>query len=241
VGEVSGKVEGSARLLDQNFIEGSVTNGTGKLLRNVYIAFSYPVQGGLGGDYLLYLPVWEPGITLDLNREFMRAGEDGKPTPTVGINGTPDEGKRVRGKIDVNWFPYWEQKLKPRMMETRFDDHLDRVRRSFPVMSFFERLPPTKNPGNKNERVELLRRGARHLDVSHLLAAGALVVLAESAEPMPVPLEVEGSLVGGTGTTLYQFLLPLDRSRLIAPDEDEDQGATTAPALNAEENQRRAK
>ena len=49
-------------------------------------------------------------------------------------------------------------------------------------------------------------------------------------------LEVEGDPVGGTGVTLYQFLLPLDRSKLDAKIEAEN--ATTVPAGNTEETPR---
>jgi hypothetical protein len=60
-----------------------------------------------------------------------------------------------------------------------------------------------------------------------------LVVLAEEDGQLPYPFEVEGDAVGGTGVTLYQFLLPLDRSKLEPMIEAET--ATTAPADNAEE------
>jgi hypothetical protein len=110
------------------------------------------------------------------------------------------------------------------MMDTKYDDWNLDPRRSFPVLSFFERLPPVRNTDlSRNDRTELLRRRARELDVSPALAAGALVVLAEADGPLPFPFEVEGDAVGGTGVTLYQFLLPLDRSKLSA----EHEGPTT--------------
>ena len=61
------------------------------------------------------------------------------------------------------------------------------------------------------------RPDLRHLDMSGALAAGKLIVLAET-EPgaMPIPIEVEGDLVTGEGVTYYQFLLPLNRTALSA-------------------------
>jgi hypothetical protein len=226
VGPLTGKVEGSATLLESGYIEGSITNGTGTPLRHVYIAFAYPSGAADAGDYMLYVPSWEPGVTLDLNREFNRAGEDGKMTPFVNAVG-PEQGRRTRGHIQRDWSVYWYPRLRPRMMEDKFNDWNEQgARRSFPMLSLFDRLPPMRNDTEKNDRVELLRRhGARSLDVSHALAAGALVVLAEAGGPLPFPLEVEGDRVAGDGTTLYQFLLPLDRSKLTASETDEE--ATT--------------
>jgi hypothetical protein len=227
IGEIQGRVEGSGRLLgslDGGFISGSLTNGTGRRLRNVYIAFAYPGAAGSAGDWVLYLPFWEDGITLDLNHAFNRAGPEGKATLFVGDNDTPEQGKTLRGRIGNEWSRYWYTRMRARMMESTFDDSSDGVRRSFPLLSFFDRLPPTRNEGQRNDRVELIRRGGRNLDLSHALAAGALVVLAEADEPLPFPLEVEGDRVTGQGKTLYQFLLPLDRAALAGVAEEGDGG-----------------
>ncbi|MGH7214385.1 MAG: hypothetical protein ACREIT_06450, partial [Tepidisphaeraceae bacterium] len=65
------------------------------------------------------------------------------------------------------------------------------------------------------DRFELNRRSGRHLDLSHAIAAAALVVLAQADDqPLPYPLEVEGNVVTGSGTTLYEFVIPLDRGDL---------------------------
>jgi hypothetical protein len=237
VGDIKGTVEGSAELVDTGWISGQITNGTGKRLRNVYVAFSYPGEAGTAGDWLLYLPDWEDGVTLDLNREFNRAGEEGRPTPFVGRGSAPGQGRKLRGKIDQQWAEYWQEPLRAKMMETKYDDWSTDPRRSLPVLSFFERLPPVRNTdSSRNDRTELLRRRARELDVSGALAAGALVVLGEADGPLPFPFEVEGDPVGGTGVTLYQFLLPLDRSKLDA--KMEENNATTEPTENTGEGPR---
>jgi hypothetical protein len=49
-------------------------------------------------------------------------------------------------------------------------------------------------------------------------------VLAEAEGPLPFPLYVEGDRVSGTGTNFYQFILPLDHSKLpqIEPSDADD-------------------
>lgn len=230
-GAIIGRVEGSARLIDPNWIEGSITNGTGQRLRNVYIAFKYPGDSGIAGDWMLYLPSWDAGVTLDLNKEFNK-GDDGKPLEFVNPTGAnPDGNRKVRGRLDQDWSRYWFPRFRSRMMtDSQFDDSSDLIRRSLPMLSFFERLAPMKNESQgRNDRVELLRRGARHLDVSQALAAGSLVVLAEAEGPLPFPLVVEGDPVRGSGTTFYQFILPLDRGKLTPEQESGTDGNIERP------------
>ena len=84
---------------------------------------------------------------------------------------------------------------------------------SFVLVSLFDRLMPLRNEQlDSPNRVELIRRGAHHLDRSASVASGALVILARSPAniAMPVPLEVEGDKVTGDGPVYYQFVLPLD-------------------------------
>jgi hypothetical protein len=70
----------------------------------------------------------------------------------------------------------------------------------------------------QTDRVEILRRGGRNLDCSAAIAAGRLVVLAEAdgKAPLPFPLEVEGDKVEGSGTLLFQSILPMERIDLPA-------------------------
>jgi hypothetical protein len=237
-GQVEGKVEGSAALRQVGFIEGSITNGTGKRLRNVYIAFNFPGEGGFDtGKWVLYLPSWDAGITLDLNKEF-NLRDDGQRF-LGGLTDTmnPDRGRKVKGRVDFDWAPYWYGKLRTGLMgDNNFNDTNDAVRRTLPMLSFFESLPPSKNEGNRTDRFELLRRGGRYLDISHILSAGAMVVLAEAERneaPLPLPLSVEGEPVTGSGNTFYQFILPLDHSKLEADlKASAAEEATTQPADN---------
>ena len=86
-------------------------------------------------------------------------------------------------------------------------------------------LPPWRTDPNEHElRFELYRRGGRHLDLSGAVSAGELVTCGIASingdtgkNPLPVPLTVADSPVTGTGTTMVQFVLPLDRPAMDAP------------------------
>ena len=52
----------------------------------------------------------------------------------------------------------------------------------------------------------MLRHGGRTLNVSQLVAAGRLVVVAQADGPVPFPLKVDGGPVGGEGVTIYEVV-----------------------------------
>jgi hypothetical protein len=93
-------------------------------------------------------------------------------------------------------------------MRMQGNDPLDDVGTSiplaFPVLSFFDRIPPAKNDKTSSaEAFTLLRRGMHNLNMSQALEAGEMVVLAE---------------------VFYQFALPIERIEPPPP------APTTAPA-----------
>ncbi len=242
-GDLQKRVEGSAKLIPIDVgdtIEGNLTNGTDKKLKNIYIAFKYP-DATNPVDWMLYLPTWDPGVTLDLKKEFNK-NADGKPVPLVNQDrgDIPEKGMKVRGRIALDWEPYWFAAFQPNQMgEINGNDSDRNVRRSFPMLSLYDRLTPTYRD-QAHERIEILRRGARNLDCSSSLASGQLVVLAQvDDEPLPFPLEVDGDETRGTGTTFYQFILPLDHSAVSKPPttepttESTTTGPTTQVSLNA--------
>jgi hypothetical protein len=102
--------------------------------------------------------------------------------------------------------------------DTDFKD-LNAVPGNFFLLSLFDRVPPPSFEQGDRYRWDMHRAALRQLDVSGAVSAGQLVILAESDAntPLPVPIEVEGELVTGEGITYYQFILPLDRSALLAP------------------------
>jgi hypothetical protein len=55
-----------------------------------------------------------------------------------------------------------------------------------------------------------------------------MVILAEQTGPLPMKMEVEDEPVTGTGSILYQLVLPLDRSAIESTTQPSIQ-PTTAP------------
>lgn len=224
IGEAGGTIAGRGRLRAteaRNLIEGLVTNATDKRLKNVYIVY---YDEDVKDDQVYYLPHWEKGQTLDLNElndntmKFIRAAGD----PDTSTSATPEQKFRVRGKLgtvdnNIGWSSYWFGMLRTEnYAASNVYDDLDReVKATFPMLSLFSRLPAIKNQpgaGKREDRVDVLRRGARDYDISPAVSAGRLLILAEADgdQPLPFPLKVEGQKVEGKGTTFYQFVLPLD-------------------------------
>ncbi len=223
-GEISGRIEGAGKLSDGQKIDGILTNGTGKRLRNIYIAYFQPdANRPFGGDDMIFFtPIWDPGTSIDLRKKFNPQTADGRTAARAVYqvtNVNPERGDEFRGTLDAFWQPYWFSMMRVSTLgDQKFDDFGARsVRSSIPMLSFFARMKPQRNQrGYPASRFELLRRGARRFDVSPALCAGSLVVLAEGdgASSIPMPLEVEGDKIEGSGSTVYQFILPLDQSGL---------------------------
>jgi hypothetical protein len=231
IGQIEGSVRGKPKLLpDKDYLGGTLINGTGKQLHHVYIAFNYPAGQDLqAGDWMLYVPVWEDGASMDLRRAF-NVGEDGSENSVPYVDKDRRINGRVKGRLNVHgveWYEYCVSELRGgSMSEGRVDDSGRENPKSLVTLSFFERLPPMQNQNRQSNRLELLRRGGRMLDMSGALASGAMVVIAQANGEIPIPMEVEGDKVTGDGTIFYQFVLPLDRSELRAttqPTTDEAQ------------------
>ncbi len=232
VGSIGGGIGGSAKLISRDKplaqkngkplefspIDGHLMNQTGRDLRNIYFAFYSPPEGGaIGVDWVLYVPRWMDQKPLELADEFRAARQLNAIT---GAN-LPGHDYNVRGWIERQWDEYWYSGLGTSNMNELFDDSDQSVRKSFPMMALFDRLKPQAARGrdiNGTHRVELVRRSGRELDVSSLMGAGQLIVLAQSdvPGPLPFPLEVRGNRTEGVGTTLYEFAMPLDRSEIPA-------------------------
>ncbi len=225
VGVGGGAIGGSAKLRETEAgwrIEGLFTNGTEQKLRNVYIAY-YDPSPYVENDYVLYLPTWEKSQTIDLSDfnsnavKFITIARE-----ATNMTGMPEQKIRLKGEIGKPgsdkpglWSRYWYASLRNNGFgNSNVDDLNDEIKKTFPMMSLFGRLPPMRNDQNKAaDRVEVLRRGARNMDMSWAVAAGRIVVLAEAdgQPPLPFPLMVEGQKVEGKGTLFYQFALPLER------------------------------
>jgi hypothetical protein len=213
-------IEGSAKMDQDKNIGGTLTNATGKTLDDIYIAYKVSGEGlATDTDWLLWLKSWDPGVSLDLNRVFNRNDKGDAPAPITREYGTvPNSGKSDRIKSTLaNWEEeLWIQTLREKASVTG-DGAVENLSQSFVLLSFFDRLHPIKNDPETVNRVEVLRRGGRHLDKSAALAAGALVILAHSKGELPVPLEVEGDKVTGPGDIYYQRVIPIDRGAANPP------------------------
>jgi len=203
----------------EGYIGGKVTNQTGADLKNVYFAFNYLTaqeEGVRSQDLVLKIPEWKKDQTIDLYDEFNHFAGLIYPSSDTSA-------KNRKGPID-NWAMYWARNFGTGSMfssqnDSRADDFDSSDRKSFAVMSLIDRIPPDKNEGEgDHQRIEYLRRGGHDLNMAAAVAAGQLVILAESKDhdlPLPFPLLVEGDKVAGEGVILYQFVLPLDRSELL--------------------------
>ncbi len=216
-------IQGAATLIPRGWIDGVLTNATGHDLRNIHVAFKYPTPRG-SEDWVLYVRDWKKGTTLDLHRLFNTGGSadaTGKPgnTPFIGRGEgfrRPTDASVVRGRIRPNaeWTEYWYDGVSAgNFGDEGLADLGDRVPRSFAMLSFFDRLPPKRGTRENAGRVELKRFAGRGLDLSHAIAAGGMVVIAEADGAMPLPFAVEGDELGGDGRILFQAVLPLERSR----------------------------
>ena len=208
-------------------IEGRLTNKTGHDLKHVLFGFRFQEADADGAvqdqDMVLYVPSWKKDQTIDLLRTFAQAEilSDLQKTTDKYVQGTAD--KPIWGPLagPNSWGELWLKYMKTLAgNDGLVNDSGRSVTQSVAVMTFYDRIPPLKNAPYLNyARAELMRRGGRPLNLSHALAAGNLIILAEVRDaPLPFPLEVEGSRMTGQGTVHYQASLPLkNRSALMEP------------------------
>jgi hypothetical protein len=206
---------------DGGYIDGDLVNLTGFDLRNIYLAFQEPPTAGWNElssrdqTWVIYVPRWAKGANLSLKTltakgNFMNLeSADGR---------RPGGDKPVFGLLErgLGWDQYWQHQQ---------DGVAGHVELAFPMLTLFEQIPPWRNlPDDRLARYELYRRGGRGLDLSASLSAGQLVICGmeevdddPAKTPLPVTLNVSDTPVQGTGTTIVQFVLPLDRSAMVAP------------------------
>lgn len=230
-GGVLGQLKGVAR--HDGHLAGQVSNGTGRELKNVYFIFRHR-EGAIDEDLVWYLPLWPVGASLELGQAFRMTSQSDvyEIGNGQGRYGLPGQNKKLQGSLTTSWLRYWYSRLSgvdPLWTESGL------VQRAFPMLSIYDRLKPPANTKDSGRRFELLRRGARHLDLSHIVAAGDLLVLAETGGPLPFPMEVEGDPLGGTGTTYYQFVVLVDRSEQQEAEDPVTQPSTQPAGLLSEE------
>jgi hypothetical protein len=244
-GGIDGNVKLAADLPQ---VRGTLTNNTGRDLRMVYIVVNHPAVLSAGAtlplDHVLYLAQWKAGDSIDLDREFRAPNAGGAAYIRTGadlLNPTSQGPPRFKGTIQrdlrnsqgqstlvANWTDYWFEKWRSSSFGDREYSEDDALTpRSMPLLSFFDRLPVPRNPDARTnndrnaDRFDLLRRSLRNLDVSAAISGGNLAVVAVSnnrEEPLPFPLEVDGSKVTDIkGYVFHQAVLPVDRSEVNKP------------------------
>ena len=226
-GRFTGNITGSVRVAGGR-LAGRLTNNTGLDLYNVYLAYT-PSPSQSQDDWLIEIPnpplggaAWPKGVVWDLADIFSRL-------KNLGIEANQPGAIGSRGMLNKAWMAKdikgnWADPLRGKTDGTGLTEFTGPA----VLISLFDRLEPAKSDSKEkyaNDRFELLRRSARHLDASAAVSSGQLLVLAQSnpdsrvPNPLPFPLEVEGKKTAGKGATFYQFIIPLERS-----------GAATQPA-----------
>ncbi len=245
VGEVSahiGTVGGLTLAPDAGRLplRGTLTNETGQDLTDVYLAFH--VTGDR--DWMVYLPSWAKDTPVDFQRDLNKAQPPESRPAFVGTAAglsKPGDGRVLSDELAPagsrsdpsrnGWENLWYGGLRHAALGADDPEQDKGLALSFPILSLLDRLPPMPNVPKPNagiygdlsdDRTDFLPRGGRMLDAGPALVAGQLLVMASARGPLPLPVQVEGSKVTGDGTTLYQFLLPIDRGGVDRP--------TTRPA-----------
>jgi hypothetical protein len=210
-------IEGRAPQLvspEAGYINGELTNGTGRNLEDVYLIFHYPRGTMSAGDWALYLPGWRPGDTVDLKSAFQSAialqmVKEPRSVPGLGMS---IKGRIGTTRYPLDWDPWWFAGLQGGSAEQDYPSGSDPYT-AFVMLSLFDCLP---TPPNRNgaPRFEMQRRGARRMDASNVISAGAMLILARTDGSLPFPLDAADQNVPGTGSVYYQMILPLDRDAL---------------------------
>jgi hypothetical protein len=216
-------------MIPRGYIRGKLTNNTGADLFNVFIAFRWEMQQ----EWMLYLPKWDKGQTLDVEAAFNNAAAFATGQ-SFRMSDLPIRSRR--GEIGKGWSDLFQSYMEGFNSAVAMDEQSVKepsgIRLNLVVMSLFDRIAPQMNRQGQHSHVNLMRREGRELDLSAALMAGRVVVLAEAREvPLPFPMEVEGDPVAGEGSVFYQFVLPADRTKIDAEEAAKARGEADAPAV----------
>jgi hypothetical protein len=232
IGDSTTRFTGKVKLDSANGllgISGVITNATGQDFTDIYLAYHNGED-----DRVIYIPKWARDTSINLSYDLGRpvaVGDIGN----INLEARPGQGKVISDTIgnasvkggnarELHWSGYWYAHYFSRT--GGLGEENPSLADAYPMLSLFDRLPPAWNkppdpskPGSgvSSDRFELFRRGGRMLNASASVMAGQLLVLGTATRPLPVPIEVDGNEVGGAGTVLYQFLLPIDRGKADQP------------------------
>lgn len=242
-GDARAALGGQPALQKGTSLTGTLTNSSGRELANCFMAFRVANGPQSGKDMLVYLPKWKDGQEVSL-AELTNL----KTTysPGAQLNGktysydgsSPLQGVFGNSRAGTGWDDFLRGQMRAgrnmlSSIETR-DDAASATPVGLVLLSLMDRLPFYRNDSNFN-RSELLRVNARFLDTSAAVSAGKLVVIAEQSDaPLPIDMTVNGDKVGGQGLVVYQFVVPLDRSKDVPETEEDDPSTRTANAKPGE-------
>jgi hypothetical protein len=215
VGQIEPRIEGTPKLeptlRGEGYISGVLRNLTGGELTNVYIAFRHQPEGVGPTYWMMHIPTWPDGTPLDLATAFnppanKRLTDISVSNTDVRVGEFPVRGMmqdwidRFRGVTTMGGsFDY----LKP------IEDFAGVRPESLPMLSFFNAFPVVRNAVGTT-RADIHRSGARDWDISGALQAGELVIVArQENRALPMGTQIEGDPLAGSGTIVYQFVLPL--------------------------------
>jgi hypothetical protein len=248
VGDLPAGIEGTFKIRpDFPWAEGKLTNKSGHDLRRVYLIFNHPSADTRDAehparlDVVLFVSYWAKDTDLKLGELYGPTTQNGaaawiseRAQLTDSSSSSafrafkgylyPDTrgGERVFANFADYWYGQnWRQAGGYDVREFSEDEPLTAI--SFPMLSFYDRLPvsrnePPTNPtrGNpKTDRFDIVRRGLRWMDMSAAVSAGNVAIIGVAdyrVEKLPFPLEVEHDRIDGRGYVYYQFVLPADRS-----------------------------
>lgn len=223
VGEIKGTIETGSdttqvKLNGDNKLVGTLVNHTGYDLWHIFLAYKQPAfaepteTSTRDTDTIVYVNRWAKDDPLKLEDLIVSKNlmdlEDLNRRQPMGADPAYGQMGGVQ-KLAYAWSTFW------RGREDAVASDLDYA---LPMLTFFDRLPPWASIQHSN-RYELYRREARRLDLAPALSAGNLVICARGMvhnqvdqTPLPVPLMVSDEPVSGPGVTIYEFVLPVDRS-----------------------------
>ena len=107
-------------------------------------------------------------VAADLDEEGVEGGVVETDAGDEAFVGKIDQGGTADFYAEVGPGPFFVRRLRPaekagEKNHEAVDDTKDAVRRTLPMLSFFECLPPSKNDPSRTDRFELLRRGGPSL------------------------------------------------------------------------------
>lgn len=240
-GDAKLPLSGAAGLTKGSLLSGNLTNTSGQSLSHVFMTYRIKNGPQRGYDSIVYLPQWKDGQQLSLADLT-----DAKKVATVGIMSgdkthSLDGTEPLMGVMGANsggqpWDTVLRDRQKAKNVMSSLDDRddsADRVPFGYFMLSIFDRVP-FYTSRNDYSRADVLRLNARFLDASAAVSAGQIVIIGLRTDaPLPIDLTVNGDRVPGSGTTLFQFVLPLDRSKDLPEEEDDPSTLPSTPPGNA--------